>query len=157
MQLFHRQVSAFPAESSSSDKKLLSRITIQGILLVAAVAITIACYSSRSTGVPVLSGDFGPPAPKIAGAYNGIGGQQSMPVDRGRFRINIDAFNYQRRKHISLESAELRSLATALKLELARNPDGRLSADALEKAEKIEKLARDVKEKMKYNPVLGPI
>ena len=156
MQLFSRQVSVLPAKCSNSEKKLLSRITIQVILLTTVVAIPIACYSRRSAIVLMPSSDFGPLAPEIAGAFNGAEGQ-SIAVDRGRFKINVDAFNYHRKTQISLESAELLSLANALKLELARNPGGPPSASALVKAEKIEKLAHAVKNQMQLNPELGPI
>lgn len=156
MQLLSQQVSLFPAKCSNSEKKLLSRITIQLILLATVIAIPIACYSRRSAIVLMPSSDFGPLAPEIAGAYPGVGGQ-SVAVDRGRFKINIDAFNYHRKTQISLESAELLSLANALKLELARNPGAPPSASALVKAEKIEKLAHAVKNQMQVNPTLGPI
>ena len=156
MQLFSKKVSVFPAKCSNSDKKFFSRITIQVILLAAVVAIPIACYSRRSAVVLMPGSDFGPPAPEIAGAFPGAGGQ-SISIDRGGFKVNVDAFNYHRKTKISLESAELLSLANALKLELARNPGGPPSAGELMKAEKIEKLARDVKNQMQQNPILGPI
>ena len=156
MQLFFQQVSVLPAQRSNSDKKFLSRITIQVILLAAVVAIPIACYSRRSAVVLIPSSEFRPLAPEIAGAFPGAGGQ-SIPIDRGGFRVNVDAFNYRRKTKISLESAELLSLANALKLELARNPGGPPSASAVMKAEKIEKLARDVKNQMQQNPIPGPI
>ena len=155
MQIFFQQVSALPAQRSNSDKKFLSRITIQVALLAAVVAIPIACYSRRSAVVLMPSSDFGPVAPEIAGAFPGAGGQ-SIPIDQGGFRFNVDAFNYHRKMKSSLESAELVSLANALKLELARNPGKPPSPSALMKAEKIEKLARDVKNEMQQNPIDGP-
>ncbi|MGA8086020.1 MAG: hypothetical protein WCA10_01860 [Terracidiphilus sp.] len=72
-------------------------------------------------------------------------------------RINIEGFNRQRDVEIAKDTRRQLSLAIALKIELVRNPDEDGSPAAVSKVRLIEKLARDVKEKMQMSPELGPL
>jgi hypothetical protein len=60
-----------------------------------------------------------------------------------------DAANAERKKLIADESALLLKLATDLKTEVDKTDKDTLSLSVIRKADVIEKLARDVKEKMK--------
>jgi len=64
---------------------------------------------------------------------------------------NLDAINEARRKQIADESAALLKLATDLKSEVDKTNKDTLSMNVIRKADAIEKLAHDVKEKMKLS------
>jgi hypothetical protein len=66
-------------------------------------------------------------------------------------RQNLDAINQARRKMISDESAVLLKLATDLKTEVDKTNKDTLSMNVIRKADAIEKLAHDVKERMKLS------
>jgi hypothetical protein len=60
-----------------------------------------------------------------------------------------EAANAERRRQIAADSARLIRLAAGLKAEADRNTTGDLSSDEILRAGEIEKLAHDVKQKMK--------
>jgi hypothetical protein len=64
---------------------------------------------------------------------------------------NFDAANAARKKLIADESALLLKLATDLKTEVDKTDKDTLSINVIRKADTIEKLAHDVKEKMKFS------
>jgi hypothetical protein len=66
---------------------------------------------------------------------------------------NPDAVNADRKKQIADESAILLKLATDLKAEVDKTTKDTLSLNVIRKADQIEKLAHNVKEKMK--PAVG--
>ena len=59
------------------------------------------------------------------------------------------AANVQRQQEIKKETEKLLELATELKQSVDKSSENTLSLDVIKKAEQIEKLAKDVKEKMK--------
>jgi len=67
---------------------------------------------------------------------------------------NFEAVNTQRKKIIADESALLLKLATDLKTEVDKTTKDELSINVIRKAELVEKLAHDMKEKMKLT--VGP-
>jgi hypothetical protein len=67
---------------------------------------------------------------------------------------NFEAANAERKKQISAESIKLLKLATDLKAEVDKTNKDTLSLGVIRKADEIEKLAHDVKEKMKLT--VGP-
>jgi sugar-specific transcriptional regulator TrmB len=75
-----------------------------------------------------------------------------MLLASGVTRLNIDAYNKERKREIAADTAKLISLATSLKTEL--DGGGAPSREAVHKAEEIEKLARDVKKMMNF--AFGP-
>ncbi len=62
---------------------------------------------------------------------------------------NFDAVNAERRRQIADDSARLLKLANDLKVEVDKTTKDTLSLGVIRKADEIERLARDVKEKMK--------
>ena len=62
---------------------------------------------------------------------------------------NFAAANAERKKQIADDSAKLLKLATDLKAEVDKTNKHTLSLNVIRKADAIEKLAHDVKEKMK--------
>jgi hypothetical protein len=65
---------------------------------------------------------------------------------------NTEAINEARRKLLTAESARLLELAADLRQEIEKTGKDMLSVNAIRKANEIEKLAKDVKEKMKLTP-----
>jgi hypothetical protein len=62
---------------------------------------------------------------------------------------NFAAANAERKKQIAEDSAKLLKLATDLKAEVDKTSKDTLSLNVIRKADEIERLARNVKEKMK--------
>jgi ADP-ribosylglycohydrolase len=62
---------------------------------------------------------------------------------------SFDAANAERKKQLSDDSAKLLTLAMALKAEVDKTNKDMLSLNVIRKADEIEKLAHNVKEKMK--------
>jgi hypothetical protein len=67
---------------------------------------------------------------------------------------NFEAVNAERKRQLAEESAMLLKLATDLKSEVDKTSKDTLSINVIRKADEIEKLAHDVKEKMKLT--IGP-
>jgi hypothetical protein len=83
-----------------------------------------------------------------ANAQNDINDQQAK-------KQSFDAANAERRKQIADDSARLLKLATDLKSEVDKTTKDTLSIHVIRKADEIEKLAHDVKEKMKLTVGAG--
>jgi len=64
---------------------------------------------------------------------------------------DVDAASAERKAQLSDESARLLTLAVALKAEVDKTNKDMLSLNVIRKAEEIEKLAHDVKAKMKLS------
>ena len=62
----------------------------------------------------------------------------------------LDGVNAERKKQISDDSARLLKLATDLKAEVDKTTKDTLSISVIRKADAIEKLARNVREKMRF-------
>jgi hypothetical protein len=62
---------------------------------------------------------------------------------------NLDAANAERKKQIADVSAKLLKLATDLKIEVDKTDKDTLSLTVVQKADEIERLAHNVKEKTK--------
>ena len=92
-------------------------------------------YSSSVTRIP------------DANAQNDINGQDSKDKD-------FEAANAARKKQIADDSAKLLKLATDLKSEVDKTSKDTLSLNVIRKADEIEKLAHDVKERIKLT--VGP-
>jgi hypothetical protein len=92
---------------------------------------------------------YPPSATRIpdANAQNQINGQDAKGKD-------IEAASTERKKQIANDSAKLLKLATDLKSEVDKTSKDTLSLTVIRKADEIEKLAHDVKEKMKLT--VGP-
>jgi hypothetical protein len=81
--------------------------------------------------------------------------QMHMRTQRTR-QGDLAAANAERKKQISDDSARLLTLAGDLKSEVDKTSKDTLSLIAIRKADEIEKLARNVKEKMKLTVVPNP-
>lgn len=64
-------------------------------------------------------------------------------------QVSFDAASAERKKELSDESAQLLTLAMALKAEVDKTNKDMLSLNVIRKADEIEKLAHNVRTKMK--------
>lgn len=81
-----------------------------------------------------------------------IPGQPPSEEDEARARIEKDAAkkaNQERQQQIKTDTDRLLKLATELKTYVDKSNENVLSLDVIRKADEIEKLAHNVKEKMK--------
>lgn len=74
---------------------------------------------------------------------------QMKMKDKEAKQQSFDAANTERKKQLSDDSTKLLTLAMALKAEVDKTNKDMLSLNVIRKADEIEKLAHDVKEKMK--------
>jgi hypothetical protein len=74
--------------------------------------------------------------------------QMAMREEQGK-KQNVDAANIERKRQITDDSARLLKLASDLKAEVDKTSKDTLSLGVIRKADEIEKLAHNVKEKMK--------
>jgi hypothetical protein len=158
MELFHRR--GFLLKKAQLQVHLISNIlvnrtTLRMVCLATSVALASGTYVAQSEEGLLLPSQDLRAAVSLGRVAPGV---QAQMIMSGRvMKINVDGFNRQRENDIAKDSEKLLSLAIALKIELDRSPGDRLSADAIAKVKEIEKLAKDVKEKMGLTPALGPI
>jgi|SRR5579859_938135 len=74
---------------------------------------------------------------------------QMIMREQNSKKANFDAANLERKRQIADDSAKLLKLASDLKSEVDKTSKDTLSLGVIRKAEEIEKLAHNVKEKMK--------
>jgi len=77
--------------------------------------------------------------------------QQMLMHQQQASKRNFEAVNAERRKAIVGESALLLKLATDLKAEVDKSNKDTLSLNVIRRADLVEKLAHDMKEKMKLS------
>lgn len=116
-----------------------------GFMLLAAVAFLASAVlpgqaPSQNTDKPYLL----PEANRLPDAND----QMKMHTEEAK-QQSFDAANLERKKQISDDSTKLLTLAMALKAEVDKTNKDMLSLNVIRKADEIEKLARNVKEKMK--------
>jgi hypothetical protein len=113
--------------------------------LMACLGLLLALPASRvlqsqNPGQPI-------PSPE-ASRFPDANDQMSMHEQQNK-KANVAAANLERKKQIADDSAKLVKLATDLKAEVDKTSKDTLSVGVIRKAEEIEKLAHNVKEKMK--------
>jgi hypothetical protein len=116
-----------------------------GLLSLAAIAL----LTGAAPGQQPSGGDMGKPyllpeANRLPDAND-----QMKLRDKEAKQQNFDAANAERKKQLSDDSIKLLTLAMALKAEVDKTNKDMLSLNVIRKADEIEKLAHNVKEKMK--------
>ena len=117
------------------------------ILAVAGVALVLAGSAQSGQQAPSLN----PDKPYLLPEANNLpdaNAQMKMREQQSR-KQNFDAANAERKKQIADDSAKLLKLATDLKTEVDKTTKDTLSLGVIRKAEEIERLAHNVREKMK--------
>jgi hypothetical protein len=156
MQLLHRKGPLLKQVQSHLRKaNLIHGAAVRIVGLTAMISLIGAVSLARSADAFILPSGEGGTELNVSQMPPGLKAQILM--GRQQIKINVDNFNKQREREIANDTQRLLSLAIALRVELSRSSGGKLSADAIAKVKKIEKLAKDVKQKMQINPSLGPI
>ncbi len=114
-------------------------------IAVFVVAVPLVSHGLWQNTVPHL-----PPEPNRIPDSNQANDINSQKDQKQSF----EAANSERKKQIADDSEKLLKLATDLKTEVDKTNKDTLSIGVIRKADAIEKLAHDVKEKMKLN--VGP-
>jgi hypothetical protein len=114
---------------------LVSRLQIACLLLALLTVSAFSCAAQVSN----------PPS------HLGANGQANQPNqwEIEQRKAMEKAANVQRQQEIKKDTEKLLELATELKQAVDKSNENTLSLDVVKKAEQIEKLAKDVKEKMK--------
>jgi len=120
--------------------------------LLAAVALAGIVVTGRSAGLQGPSPDNGE-APSLNPAADSAQIEAHSPGFHTPVgRIDLNAFNRDRKKAIAKDSEKLLGLTEALKTELDSDPGFIESRDFAQKVKEIEKLAHKVKNKMLEDP-----
>jgi hypothetical protein len=126
---------------------LRSRLTIGcGLVFLTAILLGAGAASSGQQS-PSLNPDRPTLSPE-ANRLPDVNDQMKMRQHQDK-QQNFDNANAARKKELSDESAQLLTLAMALKAEVDKTNKDMLSLNVIRKADEIEKLAHNVKEKMK--------
>jgi len=119
--------------------------------LALAVAITVTAQNQVTPGGALRMEKVDDPTPVNQAPDPNT--QMQMHDDQQK-QLTYSHVNTERRKQIADDSAKLLKLATDLKVEVDKTTKDTLSIDVVRKAEEIEHLAHNVKEKMKLT--VGP-
>lgn len=118
----------------------------------------LACIALAAALASAVGPGQQPRSPGMGQGYPPLNSPSNQPPDANRIMLmhqqqtqkqNFEAVNAERKKIIADESALLLKLATDLKTEVDKTDKDTLSLTVIRKADVIEKLARDMKEKMK--------
>jgi hypothetical protein len=131
------------------------------LLLIVSATAGVSQTSVSNRG-PILSGDGSSAAQHqtLEGSEPGSNGYDSTITER-----RMKLMNNERRKSLVSDTDKLIKLATELNNEIAKSNSGSLAPDQLRKLAEIEKLARNVRDKMtmilpspsaSYFPINGP-
>lgn len=104
-------------------------------------------------GAPAAA-QFDPCSPALGPSPHGRPGEQEPPEDPRRDEMRREQQkkqNQERQSSLKQDSDELLKLATELKESVDKTTEKTLSVDVIRKAQQIEKLAKNVREKMKGN------
>jgi hypothetical protein len=119
---------------------------------VAAAALGLVCWGGVARGqqqgstLPTgRAGQASPQAPQLPSLMDDTNGDGTGNIAEQQARMR----NNDRQKQLVDETQKLLSLANELKSEVDKSTKDTLSLEVIRKADEIEKLAHDVKEKMK--------
>src|SRR6266568_4318884 len=111
----------------------------------------IAAFACIAQDKGTSDGAFRPEKANLQSPVNAIpdaNAQMESREKQGKQR-NFEAANAERKKQIADDSTKLLTMAMALKAEVDKTTKDTLSLTVIRRAEEIEKLAHNVKEKMK--------
>jgi hypothetical protein len=115
------------------------------------LAVLFACLS------PGLNPQVQQPDPfGQAGRQKGQGTREMDPAEKRMQDERFRALNKERQQKLKDDTERLLKLATELKESVDQTNENILSIEVIRKAEQIEKLAKSVKERMKYEQTPNP-
>ena len=114
------------------------------------IPLLSACIMIAIAALPGITGErkaraARPSDPQFSSERNG----PQDPTEERMERERQKALNKERQDSLKKDTDRLLALATELKERVDKTDENRLSLDVIKKAEEIEKLARQVREKMK--------
>ena len=115
--------------------------------LVATIVLTSAALPAQAP-LPSPKSPDRPSTNSVANSLPDKNDQMKMSEEQAR-KHNLNASNTEDKRQVAADSANLLKLATELKAEVDKTNKDMLSITVIRKADAIEKLARQVKEKMK--------
>jgi hypothetical protein len=123
---------------------------LRGFLCLVSLGLvsTVSNFSSLAVSQPQLQNPDKPLLMPDANRPPDKNEQMAMHEQQAKNK-NVDAANVERKRQITDDSARLLKLASDLKAEVDKTSKDTLSLGVIRKAEEIEKLAHNVKEKMK--------
>ena len=122
---------------------MMARVT-RGITCLAALIVLAGPANSRQDNFHQAPNSGIPPEANSLPNEN----DQMRMREQKTAKQNFDAINLVRKKQIAEDSNNLVTVAMALKAEVDSTTTKKFSPNALHKAERIERLAHDVKQKM---------
>ena len=129
------------------------------LLLCCLFSLLPAGYAQHHRNVPVV---LVPPPPAQVGSYGGqfpsARPQPPDPAEVEAERKRQNQANKDRQASLKKDTDQLFKLATELKTSVDKTTEYTLSLEVIKKAEEIERLAKNVKDKMKssgYAPTVG--
>ncbi len=128
-----------PATPANDKAKWFRRVVAACIVVFAALGATYELRSQQPIKWAGASPQANPPDAN----------EQMAMHEQNAKKANFDAVNSERKRQIADDSAKLLKLASDLKSEVDKTSKDTLSLGVIRKADEIEKLAHNVKEKMK--------
>jgi len=137
-----------PPQDVASSQRLRSQLVFgSGIAMLAAFVFLTATAQPGQQQAPSLNPDKPYLVPE-ANRLPDVNDQMKMHQQQAKEQ-NFEAANAERKKQLANDSAKLLTLAMSLKAEVDKTSKDTLSLNVIRKADEIEKLAHNVKEKMK--------
>jgi hypothetical protein len=134
---------------SNRERRLAGPAAYHWGRAIAGLAVALA-LSAAAQNIPQGRSHAGNPAYLASQANRLPDANDRMEMrDQQEAQQNFENANEQRRKLLAAESAQLLELAADLKKVMDKTDKNTLSLEVIRKADEIEKLARDVKAKMK--------
>jgi hypothetical protein len=139
-----------PHSSQPPTRRMASipwfRVAASILFMGALLAAALHSQQPGQQSAPQPSGTTNPQDPGPGRAWSSS--TLAVPMPRSG-NPDFTAANAERKKQIADDSTKLLKLATDLKTEVDKTTKDTLSLNVIRKADEIEKLAHDVKEKMK--------
>lgn len=144
MQQSQPQIETCKTDVGRPQARRSTFVAAGGLMLLAAIALLAGAAPGQQPSLNPDKPYLLPEANRLPDAND-----QLKMRNRDQKQQSFDAANAERKKQLSDDSTKLLTLAMALKAEVDKTNKDMLSLNVIRKADEIEKLAHNVKEKMK--------
>jgi len=137
--------------SPNSRCKQFTRVMVALACLAPLLLLLVFTRAVRAPaqGLAQQSPNLNKPVPSPEASRPPDANQVMLLHQQHEMQTNFEAANLERKKQLTEDSAHLLALATELKAEVDKTNKDTLSLTVIRKANQIEKLAHDVREKMR--------